>query len=80
MTMAVTGYFQDAKPILYDRGTESLWLEKNDALVAIAGTHHERRLDRIAQLVPVTWENWLSRNTEGRLIVGADRSQGIPRE
>src|SRR5262249_48793455 len=28
LTMAVTGYFHDARPLLFDRGTESLWVEE----------------------------------------------------
>ena len=28
VTMAATGYFHDGKPLLYDRGTESLWVEE----------------------------------------------------
>ena len=39
VTMAATGYFHDGKPLLYDRGTRSLWVEDKDSLTAIAGKH-----------------------------------------
>jgi hypothetical protein len=80
LTMAVSGYFKDGKPLLVDRGTESFWQEDEGQLLAIAGKYHEKRLARIARLVPVKWSTWQSRNREGRLLVGADRARGIPKE
>jgi hypothetical protein len=80
VTMAATGYFLDSKPILNDRGTESLWSDIDGALVAVAGKNRGRRLNRVAHPVPVTWETWLSQKGTGRVVVGADRTQGIPNE
>jgi len=80
LTMATTGYFQDGKPLLFDRGTESFWLEHENALKAVAGKHRNKPLARVARLVPVTWSTWLSRNRQSRLVVGADRSRGVPKE
>jgi len=80
LTMATTGYFRDGKPLLVDRGTESLWLEEKDALRAIAGKLKNTPLPRIARLAPVTWSSWLARNPDSRLLVGADRSNAIPNE
>ncbi|MFI5460358.1 MAG: DUF3179 domain-containing (seleno)protein [Isosphaerales bacterium] len=80
LTMATTGYFQDGKPLLYDRGTESLWLEHENALRAVAGKHKNKPLARVARPVPVTWGTWKSRNRQSRLLVGADRSRGVPKE
>src|ERR1017187_6386629 len=37
VTLAPTGYFQDRKPVLFDRGTESLWLDMHDGLTAVPG-------------------------------------------
>ena len=42
VTMAASGYFCDGKAVLYDRGTESLWLDENDQLKAAAGKHKGR--------------------------------------
>jgi len=80
VTLGHTGYFREGKPILFDRGTESLWFEMHDGLTAIAGKHFKKRLMRIAIPSPVSWETWLSKNPESRLLVGADRSLGIPKE
>jgi len=80
LTMAVTGYFQDQKPLLFDRGTESLWVEQNDVLSAVAGKLKNRSLARVARMAPVTWSTWLSQNRQSRLLVGADRSRGVPKE
>jgi len=80
LTMAVTGYFQDRKPLLFDRGTESLWFEENDVLRAVAGKLKNKSTARVARLAPVTWSTWLNRNRQGRLLVGADRSRGVPKE
>ncbi|MCA1686642.1 MAG: DUF3179 domain-containing protein [Planctomycetia bacterium] len=78
VTMGLTGYFYDGKPLLYDRGTESFWVGESDALRAIAGTHRGRRLRRIARPVPVAWGDWRSEHPDSRLVIGADRSRPRP--
>jgi hypothetical protein len=80
VTLAPTGYFQDAKPVLFDRGTESLWIEMHDGLTAMAGKHFRKRLMRVAIPSPVTWSTWSSQHPQSRLLVGADRSHGVPAE
>jgi hypothetical protein len=80
MTMASSGYFLEGKPLLYDRATSSLWREDGDSLKSLAGKFKGDRLPRVARPVPVAWESWRGRNPNGRLIVGADRSHGIPSE
>jgi len=80
LTMATTGYFQDRKPLLYDRGTESLWTEQDNTLRAVAGKHKHKPLACVARPIPVTWSTWKSRNPQSRLLVGADRSRGVPKE
>jgi Protein of unknown function (DUF3179) len=80
LTMAATGYFHDNKPLLYDRGTRSLWVEEKDGLTAIAGEHKQLKLARVASPAPVTWKAWLSQNRTSRLLIGADRQRGIPSE
>ncbi len=80
ITLAPTGYFQDGRPVLFDRGTESLWIEMHDGLTAMAGKLYRKRLMRVAIPSPVTWGTWISRNPDSRLLVGADRSLGIPEE
>jgi hypothetical protein len=78
VTMGLTGYFHDGKPLLYDRGTESLWVPEDDGLAAIAGRHKGASLRRVSQPTPVSWSDWRGQNAKGRLIVGADRSGDKP--
>jgi Protein of unknown function (DUF3179) len=80
VTMASSGYYSNLRPLLYDRGTESLWIEDGDVLKSLAGKSKGRQLTRVAKPVPVTWDSWLAKNPRGRLVIGADRSQAIPAE
>lgn len=79
VTMGVSGYFHDRKPMLYDRGSESLWVESEaGVLEAIAGHHKGTQLRSIVQHTPVSWGDWREKNPESRLLIGADRSRTIP--
>jgi hypothetical protein len=79
VTMGWTGYFLENKPLLYDRGTESFWLEEADGdLKAIAGTYKGAELPEIAESEAVRWSDWRGRYPQSRLLVGADRSKGRP--
>jgi hypothetical protein len=80
VTMASSGYFSNLRPLLYDRGTESLWIEEGNVLKSLAGKSKGQQLTRVAKPVPVTWDSWLAKNSKGRLVIGADRSQAIPTE
>jgi hypothetical protein len=74
VTMGSSGYFQAGTPLLYDRGSESLWRVDRDALRAIAGPHRGRTIPEVAQPIPVAWSDWRGSHRGGRLLVGADRS------
>ena len=78
VTMAATGYYHDGKPVLSDRGTKSLWVEEGESIAAVTGEHRGQKLARVAHLTPVTWRTWLSHNQTSRLLVGADRTRGVP--
>jgi hypothetical protein len=78
VTMGLTGYFLEHKPLLYDRGTESLWICDADKLRAIAGTHKGKTLPPVGRPAPVSWSRWRGDHPKGRLIVGADRTQARP--
>jgi len=80
VTMAPSGYYHDRQPVLYDRGTQSLWTEQEDGLTAIAGENKGKKLARLARPDPVAWRSWRSSNPHIRLVVGGDRTQGIPTE
>jgi hypothetical protein len=78
VTMGLSGYFLDRQPMLYDRGTESLWVHEEESLRAIAGQHKGVRLRRIGQPTPMFWGDWRARHPRSRLVVGADRSRRSP--
>ncbi len=78
ITMGHAGYFIGHHPVLYDRGTESLWTERDGAMVAIAGRRKGMTLKRIAKLDTTSWGDWTSQHPESRLLIGADRSQAKP--
>ncbi len=78
ITLGHSGYFHEGQPLLYDRGTESLWVVDGETLRAIAGKLRGQVLARVALLTPSPWSDWRSRHPASRLVVGADRSQAQP--
>jgi hypothetical protein len=78
VNMGLSGYFHDRKPLLYDRGTESLWVDRDENLTAIAGPMKGARLARAGRPSVVAWGDWRSRYPRSRLVVGADRSRNKP--
>jgi hypothetical protein len=78
ITFGQSGYFFGNHPVLYDRGTESLWTEQDDAMVAVAGQRKGTKLKRIAKLDIVPWSDWKADHPGGRLLIGADRSKPRP--
>ena len=56
LTMGLSGYFQDRSPLLYDRGTESLWIDSEKGLSAIAGSLKGSVLRAISRPVPAALE------------------------
>lgn len=78
VTMGLSGYFHELKPILYDRGTESLWIDTDSGLSSIAGALKGSLLPSLTRPAPVSWSEWLARHPRSRLLVGADRSKPRP--
>jgi hypothetical protein len=80
VTMEPSGYFNDRRPLLFDRGTESLWIEDGAALKSLAGKYKGQELPLVAKPVPLTWVSSLAKTPRCRLVVGADRSRAKPVE
>jgi hypothetical protein len=80
ITLGHSGYLLNLRPLLYDRGTESLWTPRDDALLAVAGKRQGTRLPLLSALPVMAWGDWTAAHPQGRLVVGADRSQGVPAE
>jgi hypothetical protein len=80
VTLGHSGYFVDKLPLLYDRGTLSLWTERGEdgAMTAVAGPRKGAALRRIARVNPISWAEWLARHPNGVLVAGADRSRALP--
>jgi hypothetical protein len=76
--MASSGYYQRKRPILYDRATQSLWMEQGDNLTAIAGTHKGKKLARVARPRPIAWRSWRTTNPRSRLVIGGDEPELAP--
>lgn len=74
VVMGQSGYFVAYSPLLYDRETESLWVEVGEAMTAVAGARKGTRLPRVAGVVPSPWGDWKARYPRTRLVVGADRA------
>ena len=78
VTMGHGGYFLGKHPVLYDRKTESLWSERDGAMVSVAGLRKGAALKRVARLDVVAWNDWRAGHPDGRLLIGADRSRPMP--
>ncbi|CAN5836036.1 hypothetical protein BH23PLA1_BH23PLA1_21760 [soil metagenome] len=74
LTMGLSGYLSNRRAMLYDRRTESLWVEQGADLIAQAGPLKGARLRRLARPELIDWKEWKSSHPTGRLVVGADRS------
>ena len=79
ITLGHSGYFHAGQPLLYDRGTESLWVNSGETLTAIAGKLKGQMLTRVTRLTPTAWADWRSRHPSSRLVVGDDRSRAMPK-
>jgi hypothetical protein len=82
ITMGLSGYFHgpeyDRKPLMYDRGTNSLWVEREGSVVSVAGPHKGAQLGQVGKIEILPWYDWRSRHPRSRLVVGADRSKPKP--
>jgi hypothetical protein len=78
VTLGSSGYFHDQTPLLYDRETESLWMVDDTELVSVAGRRKGSRLNSLGQASLQSWGDWQDQYPQCRLLVGADRSVGIP--
>ncbi len=79
LSFGTSGYCYEGVHVLYDRATDSLWLPQSDGLKAITGTHAGKLLPLTdEQLDDTTWGQWQRRHSATEVLVGGDRSRGIP--
>jgi hypothetical protein len=73
-----SGYCYQKAFVLYDRRTDSLWYPRPEGLTAISGPLAGRVLHELDRPAEVRWGSWRRRNPDTLVLVGADRSRGIP--
>lgn len=71
ITLGSCGFTMDHRHVLYDRETESLWVERGDSLTAFSGKFKGKALALVARLPTTSWSDWRSENPGTRLLVGA---------
>jgi hypothetical protein len=69
--LASSGFTLGRRHVLYDRGTESLWVERGDGLSAFSGSLKGKTLPLIVRLPTTSWSRWRSDNPRTGLLVGA---------
>ena len=79
LALGTTGYFLSGRPMLYDRPTESLWVEEGESFTAISGQQKGSRLALVARPAPVAWGDWKRENPSSRLVIGARDAAVKPR-
>ena len=79
LALGTTGYFLSGRPILYDRTTESLWVEEGESFAAISGQQKGNRLALVSRPTPVAWSDWKRQNPRSRLLIGAKDPAAKPR-
>lgn len=81
ITFGSSGLILDGKHVLYDRGTESLWVDDGRALSAFAGKYKGKELPAVSRIDPVSWDDWRDGHPATRLIVGStERGRALPSE
>ena len=78
ISFGVSGYVYEDAFVLYDRATDSLWRPTDRGLTAITGSFKGISLKVEYRLTRTSWEEWRRRHPDTEVVVGADRSKGIP--
>jgi len=76
--LGTSGYLLDGKVLLYDRETESLWVEEGESLSAISGPHKGMKLPLIDRPAAVAWGKWKTSHPGSRLVVGSKDPESVP--
>jgi hypothetical protein len=79
VSLGTSGYCYQKSFVLYDRATDSLWHPGPDGLKAITGPMAGKVLPLLKESIEqTTWGKWRRRHPETQVVVGGDRSRGIP--
>ena len=81
ITMGNGGFSIAGRHVLYDRGTESLWVDQGSCLESVSGKHKGKRLPLVTRASETPWRDWRDDHPQSRLLVGSlERTRGIPAE
>ena len=81
ITLGSSGFTIGRKHVLYDRGTESLWVDQDAGMVAFGGKLKGRTLPLVKRVPTTSWRSWQEDHPSSRLLVGSlDRARGLPAE
>ena len=79
VSLGSSGYCYENIFVLYDRRTDSLWYPRDEGLTAITGKLVGKTLPlHSVQAEQTTWGEWRRRYPNTEVVVGADRTRGIP--
>jgi len=79
VSLGSSGYCYESAFVLYDRRTDSLWCPRDEGLTAITGKLVGKTLPFLSvQAEKTNWGEWRRRHPTTDVVVGADRTQGIP--
>jgi hypothetical protein len=79
LTFGTSGYYYGNRPLIYDRATESLWVNDGQSVQAVSGFYKGKSLTRIGSVPLVEWSDCRTGHEQTRLIIGADRSEKLAR-
>jgi hypothetical protein len=68
--LRTAGFLLHGRPVLYDRESESLWVEDGDAVRAVSGAYRNSVLPLVSRMTPTPWSTWRAHNPQSRLVVG----------
>ena len=77
LMMGATGYNcrEAACSLLFDRESDSLWIDDEAGLKCVAGPRRGQILPLIVQSSPISWAEWSELHPDGDLVVGAKRDR-----
>ena len=78
VSLGTSGYCYQGAFVLYDRATDSLWWPTELGLTAITGPLAGQVLPLLDRPSKTRWSDWRRRHPGTLVLVGADRSRGIP--
>jgi hypothetical protein len=78
ISFGTSGYVYENAFVLYDRATDSLWWPTSEGLSAITGPLAGKVLPLVRRPDTTRWGDWRRHHPDTVVLVGADRSHGIP--